>query len=343
MAVLVTGGSGYIGVHVCVELLNAGYDIVAFDNFVNSKPEAVNRIRQVSGKEFKFYSADMTNKEELESIFRENNIEAVVHLAGLKAVGESIGDPLRYYSNNIGGTLTLLETMDKYGVHNLVFSSSATVYGTQSGVPIAEDTTLRATNPYGWTKLMVEDILRDLQVSNPEWGIVILRYFNPVGAHESGLMGEDPSGVPSNLSPFISQVAVGRLQELLVFGSDYPTPDGTGIRDYIHIVDLANGHLRAIEKVLQEPGIDVFNLGTGNGCSVLELIRAFEQVSGKSIPYKLVGRRPGDVAISFADSSKAQKVLGWRAERSILQMCQDTLRWQINNPQGYMTLASLHS
>ena len=335
MTILVTGGAGYIGSHTCVELLNAGYDIVVVDSFCNSKPEALKRVSEITGKEFPIYNVDLLQKEELETVFSEHEIEAVIHFAGLKAVGESVAIPLRYYHNNITGTLMLCEVMQAYGVKKIVFSSSATVYGTPKRVPISEDFPLQATNPYGRTKLMIEEILRDLYVSDNEWSIALLRYFNPIGAHPSGRIGEDPNGIPNNLMPYITQVAVGKLKELRVFGNDYPTVDGTGVRDYIHVVDLAIGHVKALEKVMNTTGVEAYNLGTGRGYSVLELISAFEKVTGIKIPYKIVGRSPGDVAISYADPTKAKEELGWVATRGIEEMCRDAWRWQSNNPNGY--------
>lgn len=301
----------------------------------NSKPEALKRVSEITGKEFPIYNVDLLQKEELETVFSEHEIEAVIHFAGLKAVGESVAIPLRYYHNNITGTLMLCEVMQAYGVKKIVFSSSATVYGTPKRVPISEDFPLQATNPYGRTKLMIEEILRDLYVSDNEWSIALLRYFNPIGAHPSGRIGEDPNGIPNNLMPYITQVAVGKLKELRVFGNDYPTVDGTGVRDYIHVVDLAIGHVKALEKVMNTTGVEAYNLGTGRGYSVLELISAFEKVTGIKIPYKIVGRRPGDVAICYADPTKAKEELGWVATRGIEEMCGDAWRWQANNPNGY--------
>lgn len=336
MPILVTGGAGYIGSHTCVELLNAGYEIVVVDNLVNSKIEALNRVRQITGKDFKFYQANIVNKQALIEVFSENQIEAVMHFAGLKAVGESVSTPLNYYHNNITGTLVLCEVMDMFGIHKLVFSSSATVYGSQSTVPLKEDLPLEATNPYGRTKLMIEQILNDVYISNKNWSVALLRYFNPVGAHKSGLIGEDPNDIPNNLFPYITQVAVGKLSELKVFGSDYDTHDGTGVRDYIHVVDLAIGHIKALEKVLQTNGVNAYNLGTGRGYSVLDMISSFEKVTGKTLPYIIVGRRPGDIALSYANPSKAQKELNWVAAKGIKEMCEDAWRWQTNNPLGYV-------
>lgn len=335
LAILVTGGAGFIGSHTCVELLNAGYDLVVVDNMSNSSQEALKRVGAITGKKFAYYSIDLLDRAGLEGVFSENSIEAVVHFAGLKAVGESVEVPLRYYHNNITGTLILCEVMQKYGVHKMVFSSSATVYGNQDRVPFSEDFPLSATNPYGQTKLMIEQILQDLYAAHNEWGIALLRYFNPVGAHESGRIGEDPNGIPNNLMPFISQVAVGKLPELKVFGDDYPTPDGTGVRDYIHVVDLAVGHLKALEKVLSTPGVNAYNLGTGVGYSVLDMVKAFEKAVGRKIPYSIAGRRSGDIAVSYADPAKAKNELGWSAEKGLDEMCKDSWRWQSNNPQGY--------
>ncbi len=335
LAILVTGGAGYIGSHTCVELLNADYEIIVVDNLDNSKPEALKRVKELTGKEFKFYETDLLDREGLEKVFEENQIEAVIHFAGLKAVGESVALPLKYYHNNITGTLVLCEVMSKYNVKNLVFSSSATVYGMPEEVPISESFPLGATNPYGRTKLMIEEILRDLYVSDNDWSIALLRYFNPIGAHESGRIGEDPNGIPNNLMPFITQVAVGKLQELKVFGSDYNTVDGTGVRDYIHVVDLAKGHLKALEKIVTNKGAESYNLGTGRGYSVLEVVKAFEKASGKTIPYAIVDRRPGDVAECYANPEKAKQELGWSAEKGIEEMCVDSWRWQSNNLNGY--------
>lgn len=335
MKILVTGGAGYIGSHACVELLNAGYEVVVLDNLSNSKEEALRRVQEITGKSLKFYKADLLDTEALDTIFKQESIDAVMHFAGLKAVGESVSIPLRYYHNNITGTLLLCEAMQKYGVKNMVFSSSATVYGDPSRVPITEDFPLSATNPYGHTKLMIEQILRDLYISDNNFNIAILRYFNPVGAHKSGLIGEDPKGIPNNLVPYITQVAAGKLDELKVFGNDYPTPDGTGVRDYIHVVDLVLGHLKALDKLMTNPGVVTYNLGTGKGYSVLEMVNAFIKVTGKPIPYRIVDRRPGDIASCYADPSKANKELGWKATRGLEEMCQDAWRWQSNNPNGY--------
>lgn len=335
MSILITGGAGYIGNHTCLELLDAGYDIIIIDNFSNSKYDSLTRVKELSGKNFKFYEIDLLNRDALEEVFINNNIEAVIHFAGLKAVGESVTIPLHYYQNNITGTLILCDLMKKFGVKNLVFSSSATVYGMPESVPISEGFPLDATNPYGRTKLMIEGILRDLYESDKTWSIALLRYFNPIGAHSSGLIGEDPSGLPNNLMPYITQVAVGKLKELQVFGNDYPTVDGTGVRDYIHVVDLAIGHLKALKKVMASIGIEAYNLGTGIGYSVLEIVSAFEKSSGMKVPFQIVERRPGDIAVCYADPSKAKRELGWVAKRGIEEMCLDSWRWQLNNPNGY--------
>ncbi|AGK55848.1 UDP-glucose 4-epimerase GalE [Bacillus sp. 1NLA3E] len=335
MAILVTGGAGYIGSHTCVELLSAGNEVIVLDNFSNSKQESLTRVKEITGKDIKFYEVDLLNRDDVEKVFIENQIDAVVHFAGLKAVGESVSIPLYYYHNNITGTLILCEIMQKYGVKKIVFSSSATVYGMPERMPISEDFPLGATNPYGRTKLMIEEILRDLYISDNSWSIALLRYFNPIGAHASGRIGEDPNGIPNNLMPYITQVAVGKLKELQVFGNDYPTIDGTGVRDYIHVVDLAMGHLKALEKVKTTTGVDAYNLGTGTGYSVLELVSAFEKAAGKDIPYKIVARRPGDVASCYADPTKAKTELGWVAERGVEDMCRDSWGWQEKNPNGY--------
>ncbi len=335
MKVLVTGGVGYIGSHTCVQLLEAGYDIVVLDNLSNSSEESLSRVKKITGRDFKFYKADLLDYDATDAVFAENDIDAVIHFAGLKAVGESVSIPLRYYHNNITGTLNLLDIMSKHNVKRIVFSSSATVYGDPHTVPIKEDFPLSCTNPYGRTKLMLEEILRDLHVSDKEWNIAILRYFNPVGAHESGLIGEDPNGIPNNLVPYISQVAVGKLACLSVFGNDYDTPDGTGVRDYIHVVDLANGHLKALEKISSDVGVVTYNLGTGTGYSVLDMVRAFGKACGKDVNYKIVERRPGDIGACYADPEKAERELGFRAEKNLDDMCRDTWRWQSQNPNGY--------
>ncbi len=335
MAILITGGAGYIGSHTCVEMQKAGYDVIVVDNLCNSKREVLHRVEKLTGKPVPFYQADIRDEEALRKIFRENEIQAVIHFAGLKAVGESVEIPLEYYDNNVAGTLTLCRVMREAGVKKIVFSSSATVYGVAEKMPLTEDMPLGAINPYGRTKLFIEEILRDISHADAEWSVSLLRYFNPIGAHESGTIGEDPKGIPNNLMPYIAQVAVGRLPMLQVFGDDYPTVDGTGVRDYIHVVDLARGHVKAVDWALQNTGCDAVNLGTGRGCSVLELVAAFEEASGVKIPYKIVGRRPGDPATVYADVQKAKNVLGWEAQYSIGKMCEDSWRWQKNNPNGY--------
>ncbi len=336
MTILVTGGAGYIGSHTCVEMLDAGYDIVIVDNFYNSCPEALNRIKELTGKDFKFYECDIRDKAGLDKVFAENKIDAVIHFAGLKAVGESCAKPLEYYENNIGGTVTLCEAMRDAGCKKIVFSSSATVYGENNPSPLKETMQIGGTtNPYGTTKYMIELILRDLWASDNDWSIAILRYFNPIGAHKSGRIGENPNGIPNNLMPYITQVAVGKLACLSVFGDDYDTHDGTGVRDYIHVVDLALGHVKAVEKVLSGNGVDAYNLGTGIGYSVLDIVHAFEKACGKPLNYKIVDRRPGDLATCYSDPSKALEILGWKAERGLDEMCEDSWRWQKNNPEGY--------
>lgn len=335
MKILVTGGAGYIGSHTCVELLSAGYEVVIVDDFSNSKPEVLKRIREITGKDFAFYQLDVADKENMRKVFEENRPDAVIHFAGYKAVGESVAIPLKYYRNNLGSTFTLCELMEEFNVKKLVFSSSATVYGTPKTVPICENFPLSTTNPYGATKLMIEDILRDVAFADKEWSIALLRYFNPIGAHKSGRIGEDPNGIPNNLMPYISQVAVGKRECLSVFGNDYDTIDGTGVRDYIHVVDLALGHLKAVEKVLSSEGIDAYNLGTGNGYSVLQMVKAFEEASGQKVNYKIAPRRSGDVAMCYADPAYALEKLGWKAERELSEMCEDAWRWQKNNPNGY--------
>ncbi len=334
--ILVTGGAGYIGSHTCVELLGAGSAIVVVDNLRNSKEAVLERIRSISGKEFPFHRVDIRDSDALARVFEEHRFTSVIHFAGLKAVGESCALPLEYYDNNVGGTVSLCRVMERFGVGNLVFSSSATVYGDPRSVPIPEDAELKPTNPYGWSKLFVEKILRDLGASKPAWNIALLRYFNPVGAHFSGRIGEDPNGIPNNLMPFITQVAIGTRSELSVFGNDYPTPDGTGIRDYIHVTDLAEGHLKALDALRRKPGVVTFNLGTGRGYSVMEVVAAFEKASGRKIPYKITPRRPGDIPACFSDPSKAEKELGWKARRGIEEMCVDSWRWQSKNPKGYL-------
>jgi UDP-glucose 4-epimerase len=336
MHILVTGGAGYIGSHTCLELLQTGHQVTVVDNLINAKEESLRRVNQLTGKTVQFYKVDLLDKDGLAAVFSSSGtpLDAVIHFAGLKAVGESVQRPLSYYHNNITGTLILCEVMAAHGVKNLVFSSSATVYGDPATVPISEDFPLSCTNPYGHTKLMIEQILRDLFVADPQWSIRLLRYFNPVGAHQSGRIGEDPKGIPNNLMPYVSQVAVGKLDRLSIFGNDYPTKDGTGVRDYIHVVDLALGHIKAIEKGAG-PGVSVYNLGTGQGYSVLEMIAAFAAASGKEIPYQITARRSGDVAICFADPAKALRELGWRTQRGIKEMCEDAWRWQVRNPDGY--------
>jgi len=332
---LVTGGAGYIGSHACVALLQAGYEVVAADNLCNSRREVFARIEQITDRKVVFYENDLRDAAALRGIFQRHAIHAVLHFAGLKAVGESVAQPLAYYDNNVGGTLALCAAMTQAGVRRLVFSSSATVYGDPDAVPIQEPHPLRPTNPYGHSKAMIESMLRDLFHSDPSWRIALLRYFNPVGAHESGLIGEDPRGTPNNLMPYIAQVAAGRREALSVYGNDYPTPDGTGVRDYIHVVDLVSGHLAALKSLASEDGLLTVNLGTGRGYSVLEVVAAFRQASGRAIPCRIAGRRPGDIAACYADPSLAARLLGWRAERNLAQMCQDTWRWQQQNPGGY--------
>ncbi len=335
MKVLVTGGAGYIGSHTCVQLLEAGHQAVVVDNLSNSSEEAIRRVEAITSKNLPFHKVDIRDSEGLAAVFGQYDFDSVIHFAGLKAVGESVQKSLMYYQNNIQGTLTLCDAMAASNVHNLVFSSSATVYGDPATVPIKEDFPLSATNPYGRSKLMVEEILRDLNVSDASWNIALLRYFNPVGAHASGTIGEDPSDIPNNLMPFISQVAVGKLEKLAVFGDDYPTPDGTGVRDYIHVEDLANGHLRALERLQGQPGVVTYNLGTGNGYSVLDMVKAFEQETGKPVAYEIVARRPGDIATCYADSSLANEELGWQATRNVEDMVRDAWKWQSQNPNGY--------
>ena len=336
MAILVAGGAGYIGSHTCVELLNAGYEVVVVDNLYNSSEEALKRVEQITGKTVKFYEADVLDREALEKIFDAEDIDSVINFAGLKAVGESVQKPLEYYHNNITGTLILCDVMRNHGVKNIIFSSSATVYGDPAFIPITEECPKgTCTNPYGWTKWMLEQILTDLHTADPEWNVVLLRYFNPIGAHESGLIGEDPKGIPNNLVPYIAQVAVGKLEKLGVFGDDYDTPDGTGVRDYIHVVDLAKGHVKAINYIFSNPGLDVINLGTGVGYSVLDMVKAFSKACGKEIPYEIKPRRAGDIAMCYADPAKAARVLGWKAEKGLDEMCADSWRWQSQNPNGY--------
>ena len=337
MHIIVTGGAGYIGSHTCLELLNTGHEVTVIDNLCNANKEGLHRVEQLTGKTVRFFQVDLLDPVAVDQVFKESpTATTVIHFAGLKAVGESVEKPLLYYKNNLTGTINLCQVMQDHGVKNIVFSSSATVYGDPATVPITEDFPLLAcTNPYGRTKSMIEDILRDVYVADPEWNVALLRYFNPVGAHDSGRIGEDPNGIPNNLMPYISQVAVGKLEELSVFGDDYPTPDGTGVRDYIHVVDLATGHLRALEKLEEKPGVVTYNLGTGQGYSVLDMVKAFEKVTGKKVAYRIDPRRSGDIAQCYADPSLAEKELGWRAQRGIDEMCTDTWRWQSNNPNGY--------
>lgn len=336
MKILVTGGAGYIGSHTCIELLNAGYEVVILDNFYNSSPEVLKRIRELSGKDFTFCECDIRDRAGLDKVFAENDIDAVIHFAGLKAVGESVRKPLEYYENNVAGTVTLCEAMRDAGCKKIVFSSSATVYGMNNPSPLKETMKIGGTtNPYGTTKYMIELILQDLYTSDNDWSITLLRYFNPIGAHESGRIGENPNGIPNNLMPYITQVAVGKLDHLNVFGDDYDTHDGTGVRDYIHVVDLALGHIKAVEKVASSNGVNIYNLGTGVGYSVLDVVKAFEKASGVKVKYEIVPRRPGDLATVYSDPSKAKEELGWVAERGIDKMCEDSWRWQKNNPEGY--------
>jgi UDP-glucose 4-epimerase len=335
LKVLLTGGAGYIGSHTAVECLAAGHEVVVFDNLSNSSATSLERVVQITGKRVDFVQGDIRDRAAMRALFAEHVIDAVVHFAGLKAVGESVEKPLLYYDNNIGGSIVLFEEMAAAGVKSVVFSSSATVYGDPARVPITEDFPLSATNPYGRSKLFIEDMLRDVDRAERGWKIALLRYFNPVGAHESGLIGEDPRGVPNNLMPYVAQVAVGRREQLSVFGGDYPTPDGTGVRDYIHVVDLARGHVAALNKLAELEGVGTWNLGTGRGVSVLDLVRAFEAASGKPVPYEIVARRAGDVAQCWADPSRAERELGWRASYDLARMCADTWRWQQRNPDGY--------
>lgn len=335
MNILVTGGAGYIGSHTCLELLNAGYEIVVVDNLVNSKEESLRRVQELTGKTITFYKVDLLDQLNLKTVFENHSIQGVVHFAGLKAMGESVFIPLEYFHNNVCGTLVLLKTMKMYKVNNIVFSSTAGVYGEAKTVPITEEFPLSVINPYSRSKLMIEDILRDLYHAEPDWNIVLLRYFNPVGAHHSGRIGEDPKGIPNNLMPYVAQVAVGKRPFLRVWGTDYPTPDGTGVRDYIHVMDLAEGHVKALEKLVTKPGIVTYNLGTGRGYSVMEVIKAFEKACGHAIPYKIMERRPGDAAISYADATKANRELNWYAKRTIDEMCADTWQWQSQNPEGF--------
>ena len=335
MKILVTGGAGFIASHTNVELLNAGYDVVVVDNLVNSSRESVARVEELTGKKISFYEEDLLNEKAIDAIFEKENLDCVMHFAALKAVGESCQMPLRYFDNNLTGTLNLLKVMEKHGVKSIVFSSSATVYGKPESVPIREDFPLSVSNPYGRTKLIIEDMLRDIYKSDNEWDIALLRYFNPIGAHESGMIGENPHGIPNNLLPYVAKVAAGQLECVNVFGDDYDTPDGTGVRDYIHVVDLANGHVKAVNYILTNPGLDVINLGTGKGYSVLDMVKAFSKACGRDLPYEIKPRRAGDVAMCYADPSKAERVLGWKAERGLDEMCQDSWRWQSQNPNGY--------
>lgn len=336
MKILVTGGAGFIGSHTCVELLNAGYDVVVVDNLCNSSEKSLERVEKITGKKVIFYKADILDREALERIFDTEKIDAVIHFAGLKAVGESVQKPLEYYQNNISGTLILTDVMRNHGVKNIIFSSSATVYGNPQFIPITEECPKgTCTNPYGWTKSMLEQILTDIQYADKEWNVILLRYFNPIGAHKSGMIGENPNGIPNNLMPYITQVAVGKLKELGVFGDDYDTPDGTGVRDYIHVVDLAIGHVKALKKIEEKAGLRVYNLGTGVGYSVLDIVKNFEEATGVKIPYKIKERRAGDIATCYADATRAKEELGWVAERGIKEMCEDSWRWQSNNPNGY--------
>ncbi len=336
MAILVTGGAGYIGTHTCVELIQAGYEVVIVDNLSNSSEVAVKRVEEITGHSISFYPIDLLDKDALEQVFSKESIDSVIHFAGLKAVGESVHKPLEYYHNNLTGTLILCEVMREHGVKNLIFSSSATVYGDPAFIPITEECPKGAiTNPYGQTKGMLEQILTDLYVADAEWNIVLLRYFNPIGAHESGLIGEDPKGIPNNLVPYIAQVAIGKLKCLGVFGNDYPTHDGTGVRDYIHVVDLAKGHVHALKKLQPGSGVNIYNLGTGNGYSVLDVLHAYEKACGKTLPYEIKPRREGDIATCYCDASKAEKELGWKAQKTIEDMCADSWKWQTMNPNGY--------
>ena len=335
MSILVTGGAGYIGSHTCIELLEAGYQVVVVDNLCNSSKKSLERVQEITGKELTFYQDDLLDSEALDAIFQRESIDAVIHFAGLKAVGESVQKPLEYYHNNLTGTFILLEKMKKYQVKNFVFSSSATVYGSPKSVPIREDFPLHVTNPYGRTKLSLEEVLTDVHTADPAFNVILLRYFNPIGAHRSGRIGENPKGIPNNLLPYITQVAIGKLPKINVFGDDYDTPDGTGVRDYIHVVDLAKGHVKAIEKLKENPGVEIYNLGTGIGYSVLDIIHNFEKACGRKLPYEVTARRPGDIAECYADCSKAKKELGWEAQYTLKDMCEDSWRWQKNNPNGY--------
>ena len=336
MSILVTGGAGYIGSHTVIELLNAGYEVVVLDNLVNSSKESLKRVEEITGKKVTFYEGDIADRELLKKMFEAENIDSCIHFAGLKAVGESVSKPLEYYSNNISGSLVLFDEMRNHNVKNIIFSSSATVYGDPAFVPITEECPMgEITNPYGRTKAMLEQILTDIQKADPEWNVILLRYFNPIGAHKSGKIGENPNGIPNNLMPYITQVAVGKLKELGVFGNDYDTPDGTGVRDYIHVVDLAKGHVKALKKLEDKSGLSIYNLGTGKGYSVLDIVKNFEAATGVKIPYVIKARRPGDIATCYSDASKAEKELGWKAENGIREMCADSWKWQSQNPNGY--------
>ncbi len=336
MKILVTGGAGYIGSHTVVELQNNGYDAVVVDNLSNSNSESLNRVSKLTGKEVPFYKADILDREALNEIFDKENVDAVIHFAGLKAVGESVAKPWEYYENNIAGTLTLVDVMRQHGVKNIIFSSSATVYGDPAFIPITEECPKgQCTNPYGWTKSMLEQILTDIQKADNEWNVILLRYFNPIGAHKSGTMGENPNGIPNNLMPYVTQTAVGKRDHLTIFGNDYDTPDGTGVRDYIHVVDLANGHVKALEKIKEKAGLKIYNLGTGTGYSVLDIVNNFEAANGVKVPYEFGPRRSGDIATCYASPEKAYKELGWKAQYGIKDMCEDSWRWQKNNPNGY--------
>ena len=337
MKILVTGGAGYIGSHTCVELLNAGYDVVVVDNLYNASEKSLERVKQITGKDLTFYRVDITDEQKMNDVFdQEKDIACVIHFAGLKAVGESVRKPLEYYQNNITGTLILCDVMRKHGVKNIIFSSSATVYGDPAFIPITEQCPKGTpTNPYGWTKHMIEQILTDIHTADEEWNVILLRYFNPIGAHKSGLIGEDPKGIPNNLLPYVAQVAIGKLECLGVFGDDYDTPDGTGVRDYIHVVDLALGHVAAINKIKENPGVKIYNLGTGKGYSVLDVVKAFSKACGKEVPYQIKPRRPGDIATCYSDATLAKEELGWQAQYGIDEMCADSWRWQSQNPNGY--------
>lgn len=336
MKILVTGGAGYIGSHTCVELLNAGYEVTVVDNLYNASPKAIDRVEQITGKTLRFYEADLLDRAAVDKIFAQEKPDAVIHFAGYKAVGESVAKPLEYYHNNITGTLLLCDVMRNHNVKNIIFSSSATVYGDPAMIPITEECPKKTpTNPYGQTKTMLEQILMDIQKADPQWSVILLRYFNPIGAHKSGLIGEDPKGIPNNLVPYVAQVAVGKLKSVGVFGNDYDTPDGTGVRDYIHVVDLARGHVKALEKFKEDKGVRIYNLGTGHGYSVLQVVKAFSKACGKDLPYEIKPRRAGDIATCYCDPAKAKKELGWEAEYGIEEMCADSWRWQSQNPNGY--------